>query len=75
LLLGESGTGKSVLARAIHERSPRQSGAFVTVSCPSLTRELLASELFGHTKGSFTGAVTDTWGKVTAAEGGTSLSR
>jgi len=71
LLLGESGTGKSVLARAIHARSPRQGNAFVTVSCPSLTRELLASELFGHTKGSFTGAVNDTWGKVTAAEGGT----
>ena len=71
LLLGESGTGKSVLARTIHERSPRQGGAFVTVSCPSLTRELLASELFGHVKGSFTGAVKDTWGKVTAAEGGT----
>lgn len=71
LLLGESGTGKSVLARAIHRRSPRRGSAFVTVSCPSLTRELLASELFGHTKGSFTGAVSDTWGKVTAAEGGT----
>ncbi len=71
LLFGESGTGKSVLARALHRRSPRRGGAFVTVSCPSLTRELLASELFGHTKGSFTGAVSDTWGKVTAAEGGT----
>lgn len=71
LLLGESGTGKSVLARAIHRRSPRRGSAFVTVSCPSLTRELLASELFGHAKGSFTGALSDTWGKVTAAEGGT----
>ena len=69
--MGESGTGKSVLARAIHRRSPRRGSAFVTVSCPSLTRELLASELFGHAKGSFTGALTDTWGKVTAAEGGT----
>ena len=71
LLLGESGTGKSVLARAIHQRSSRNSGAFVTVSCPSLTRELLASELFGHVKGAFTGALAETWGKVTAAEGGT----
>jgi NtrC-family two-component system response regulator AlgB len=71
LLLGESGTGKSVLARAIHQRSSRTSGAFVTVSCPSLTRELLQSELFGHVKGAFTGALAETWGKVTAAEGGT----
>jgi NtrC-family two-component system response regulator AlgB len=71
LLLGESGTGKSVLARAIHQRSSRNSGAFVTVSCPSLTRELLQSELFGHVKGAFTGALAETWGKVTAADGGT----
>jgi NtrC-family two-component system response regulator AlgB len=71
LLLGESGTGKSVLARGIHQRSSRSNGAFVTVSCPSLTRELLQSELFGHVKGAFTGAVAETWGKVTAAEGGT----
>lgn len=71
LLLGESGTGKSILARAIHQRSSRSNGAFVTVSCPSLTRELLQSELFGHVKGAFTGAVAETWGKVTAAEGGT----
>ena len=71
LLLGESGTGKSVLARAIHQRSSRNGGAFVTVSCPSLTRELLQSELFGHVKGAFTGALAETWGKVTAAEGGT----
>jgi len=71
LLLGESGTGKSVLARAIHQRSSRNNGAFVTVSCPSLTRELLQSELFGHVKGAFTGALAETWGKVTAAEGGT----
>ncbi len=71
LLLGESGTGKSVLARAVHQRSSRNNAAFVTVSCPSLTRELLQSELFGHVKGAFTGAVTETWGRVTAAEGGT----
>ncbi|HEY5751821.1 MAG TPA: sigma-54 dependent transcriptional regulator [Chthoniobacterales bacterium] len=71
LLLGESGTGKSVLARSIHQCSPRRSGAFVTVSCPSLSRELLESELFGHVKGSFTGAHADTLGKVAAADGGT----
>jgi NtrC-family two-component system response regulator AlgB len=71
LLLGESGTGKSVLAKAMHVRSPRRSGVFVTVSCPSLSRELLESELFGHAKGSFTGALLDTQGKVAAAEGGT----
>jgi NtrC-family two-component system response regulator AlgB len=71
LILGESGTGKTVLARAIHDRSPQRERAFVTVSCPSLSRELLESELFGHTKGSFTGATADTWGKVAHAEGGT----
>ena len=71
LCLGESGTGKSVLARAIHHRSPRANGAFVTVSCPSLSRELLESELFGHAKGAFTGAHADTRGKVTEADGGT----
>ncbi len=71
LLLGESGTGKSVLARAVHDRSLFKDGAFVTVSCPSLSRELLESELFGHVKGAFTGAVRDTWGRVAAAESGT----
>jgi two-component system, NtrC family, response regulator AlgB len=71
LLLGESGTGKSVLARAIHENSPQREHAFVTVNCPSLSRELLESELFGHLKGSFTGAVGETWGKVARADGGT----
>ena len=71
LILGPSGTGKSVLAREVHQRSARRDGAFVTVSCPSLSRELLESELFGHVKGSFTGAVSDTLGKVAAADGGT----
>jgi NtrC-family two-component system response regulator AlgB len=71
LILGETGTGKSVLARAIHQRSPRAPGAFITVSCPSLSRELLESELFGHTRGAFTGAHADTFGKVAAADGGT----
>ena len=64
LLLGESGTGKTVLARAIHANSPQQDHAFVTVNCPSLSRELLESELFGHVKGAFTSAVSDALGKV-----------
>ena len=71
LLLGESGTGKSALARLIHQQSHLADKPLVTVSCPSLSKELLESELFGHTKGSFTGAVKDRWGKVKAAEGGT----
>lgn len=71
LLLGPSGTGKTVLSRRIHESSDRANNAFVVVHCPSLSKELLESELFGHVKGSFTGAVKDTWGKVEAADGGT----
>jgi len=71
LLRGESGTGKGVVARAIHARSSRATGPFVTISCPSLSAELLESELFGHVQGAFTGAVRDTIGKVAVAEGGT----
>ena len=71
LILGESGTGKSVTARIVRERSHLADKPFVVVSCPSLSRELLESELFGHVRGSFTGAVKDHWGKVRAAEGGT----
>lgn len=71
LIRGESGTGKGVLARAIHARSRRAARPMVTVNCPSLSAELLASDLFGHVKGAFTGAVKDTDGKVTAADGGT----
>jgi len=71
LILGPSGTGKSVLARELHKRSAQRDAAFVTVSCPSLSRELLEAELFGHVKGAFTGAVMDAPGKVAAADGGT----
>jgi NtrC-family two-component system response regulator AlgB len=71
LILGETGTGKNLLAQTIHEQSPLRAKPFVTVSCPSLNRELLESDLFGHVRGAFTGAVQDTWGKVAAAEGGT----
>ncbi len=71
LLRGESGTGKSVLARALHELSARKNSTFAVVNCPALTEELLASEMFGHAEGAFTGAVRDRIGRVEAAEGGT----
>ncbi len=71
LLMGESGTGKTLLARALHAGSQQKENAFVTVNCPSLSRELLESELFGHVRGAFTGAVGDKLGKVAVAEGGT----
>ena len=73
LIRGENGTGKGVLARALHAWSQRASGPFVTVSCPSLAPELLESSLFGHVRGAFTGAIRDSAGKVSAAEGGTLL--
>ena len=67
----DSGAGKGMMARAIHDASPRASGAFVTVNCPSLSAELLESEMFGHVKGSFTGASQNTVGRVSHADGGT----
>jgi DNA-binding NtrC family response regulator len=71
LLTGESGTGKNVLAAAMHGWSPRHAGPFVTISCTSLAEHLLESELFGHLKGAFTGAWKDKPGRLEAARGGT----
>jgi two-component system, NtrC family, response regulator AlgB len=73
LLQGESGTGKGVLARAIHGWSSRANRPFSVLSCPSLSPELLESELFGHAKGAFTGAIRDNPGRISACEGGTLL--
>src|SRR5689334_1043897 len=71
LLTGESGTGKELVANAIHQRSPRASGAFIKLHCAALAESLLESELFGHEKGSFTGAMTRKDGRFSLADGGT----
>src|SRR5262249_4130553 len=71
LVMGETGTGKELVAEAIHEESPRATGPFVVFDCSSVAPSVIESELFGHVRGAFTGAVTDRAGAFEAADGGT----
>src|SRR5207244_9165827 len=71
LILGETGTGKELIARAIHKRSTRSTRAFIRVNCPAIPPSLIAAELFGHEKGAFTGALQRRLGRFEAADGGT----
>ena len=73
LIQGETGTGKEVIARAIHEASPRRKNRFVALNCAAIPSTLLESELFGHERGAFTGAVTQALGRFQSADHGTLL--
>mgnify|MGYP000665199293 CR=1 FL=1 len=75
LITGETGTGKGLAAKAIHTNSSRRNGPFVTVNCGAIPDALIDSELFGHEKGAFTGAIKQTPGKIESADGGTDSSR